>query len=192
VSAAHPVRAGRGVPGGRRTLVFLLVVVLVEAVVVRAYLVRGVAWHGLLHTAVGIGLGLSAAALVSAARRRPVAALPFALAGQLVSVAPDLLFVLARLPHARWMDAFVGHVSIHTAPLPLPVALVVFLLGGWAWWWCAFGTRTAAGVGLAALALVLFAGALALREPLPTELADYRDPASAKFWCGTPPAAAPS
>jgi len=172
--------------------VFLVALVLVEAVVVRAYLVRGVAWHALLHTAVGIGLGLSAAALLSALRRRPVAALPFALGGQLVSVAPDVLFVVARLPHARWMDAFVGHISIHTAPLPLPVALVVFLLGGWAWWFCSFGTPRAAGVSLAALALALFAGALALREPLPTELADYRDPASAAFWCGEPSGAAPT
>ncbi len=157
--------------------------VAVEALLGWSYAVRGTAWHLLLHTGIGAGLGLAAAGTVAALRSRPVRALPWAVLGQLVSAGPDLIFVLVREPHRRWMDVFVGHVSVHTAPQPLLIGLAVFVVGGWAWYAGTTGRRTA-GLLLAVAAVGTLAIGLALHRPLPTRLDDYTPGyGAAQFWC---------
>lgn len=148
-----------------------------EAVVVQGYVVRGTTWHLLLHSLIGLGLGLAAGAVAASLSSRPWARGPvrWAAAGQLVSIVPDLLFVLGRLPHARWMDAFVGHVTIHVAPAPLPVALGVFLLGSTAWYLAAVALRPLPARLLSVATAGVLGLALALARPLPTGLGDFRD-----------------
>lgn len=139
--------------------------VVLEGALARAYVVRGTAWHLLLHSSIGFGLGLAAGGLVAAGRDRPTRGLAWAVAGQVVSVTPDVLFLYLRLPHQRWMDVFVGHISIHTGPQPLLVGVGMFLLGGWAWW--------LAGEG----------------RPIPAQLSEYQQQLRAQhipdsaWWC---------
>lgn len=147
--------------------------VLVEVAVAMAYTSRGTWWHWLLHQQVGWGVGLAVAGAVMAlAPRVRVPPVPAAVAGQLVSIVPDLLFRYARMPHTTSMDWWLGHISLHRGPSPVLVALGVLLLGGWSWLASA-GGRSRAGLGLAVAAVVLLAGACLLADPLPTRLADY-------------------
>ena len=154
-------------------LVVVLVVALVEAVVVWSYLVRGVTWHLLLHTPLGVGLGLAAGAATGALRRRPTSPWRWGLAGQLVSVAPDLLFVLARIPHLMWMDVFVGHVTVHLVDAPLLVSGAVLVAGAGAWLLADAGARLRGGLAAALTALVLLVPLLAA-PPVPDTLAGQR------------------
>ena len=139
---------------------------------VMAYLGLGTWWHWLLHQLIGWGLGLATAALVAATTRYRVPALPALLVGQLLSVVPDLQFRLARMPHEPSMDLWLGHISIHTGPSPVLVALAALLVGGWAWVAGAYDRRAVAGA-LGAAALVLVTGACLLARPVPSTLADY-------------------
>lgn len=142
-----------------------------------AYVGTGTWWHWLLHTLVGWGVGLSTAALVAAFTRYRVPALVALLLGQLVSIVPDLRFRFLRLPHEPSMDLFLGHLSIHTGPLPVLVTLGVLLLGGWAWLAAAYDRpEPAAALGIAGLLLVTLACLVA--DEIPTRLADFPlDPA---------------
>lgn len=167
----------------------LLALAAAEAVVARAYAVRGTTWHFLLHSSIGFGLGLAAAALYAALRGRPTRGLAWAVAGQLVSILPDVLFFALRLPHQYWMDAFVGHLTVHVAPQPLLVGLGVFALGGWAWWLAGAAGRRGAGALFALLALGLLGGAIAVHRPIPVRLAGYsadNSTGSSWAWCGRP------
>ena len=144
-----------------------------ELAVAVAYLGRGTWWHWLLHQLVGWGLGLAVAGAAMAARRGlHVPPLPAAVAGQLVSIVPDLLFRYARMPHTAAMDVWVGHISIHTGPSPVLVALGVLLLGGWGWLAAAHG-RSRVALALGAGAAVLLTAACLLAAPLPTQLDQY-------------------
>lgn len=163
-------------------LVPLAVMIAVQALLAQAYYERGTSWHFLLHTTFGLGLGLSVAALVSTRLRRPVPALPFAAAGEAVSVLPDLLFVLARVTHMRWMDVFVGHIRLHLVPGPLVVAVGLFAVGGWAWWLASPAARPRAGATLASAGLLVTVLAFAAARPLPTSLTQVDGPA---WWCGS-------
>jgi len=144
-----------------------------QAGIAVAYLGRGTWWHYLLHQLVGWGLGLAVAGAAMALHRGafvpPVAG---ALAGQLVSIVPDLMFRYLRMPHTPAMDVWVGHISIHRGPSPVLVALGVLLLGSWSWLAAAYGRRRAA-LGLAAAAAMLLTAACLVAEPLPTMLSDY-------------------
>jgi hypothetical protein len=137
-----------------------------------AYASRGTWWHWLLHQTVGWGLGLAVAAVVSVALRRRVAPLPAALAGQLVSIAPDLMFRYLRMPHDPVMDVFAGHISIHRGVSPVVTTWAFFTLAAAAWL-LASVRRPRAAVGLALTAAVLLAVACLTAEPIPTRLADF-------------------
>ena len=140
--------------------------------VATAYASLGTRWHWLLHQLVGWGLGLGAAALVAAVGRRSVPAVFALLVGQLLSIVPDLQFRYARMPHEASMDVWLGHISLHTGPSPVLVALGALLLGGWGWIAGAYRRRATAGV-LGACALLLVTLACVLARPIPSTLADY-------------------
>lgn len=148
-----------------------------EVVIALTYLGFGTWWHWLLHTLVGWGVGLSTAALVAALTRYRVPAVAALLLGQLLSIVPDLQFRFLRMPHEASMDVFLGHISIHTGPSPVLVALGALLLGGWAWIAAAYDRREAAvALGIAGLLLVVLACLVA--DEIPTRLADFPlDPA---------------
>ena len=138
-----------------------------QGLVARTYYVRGTWWHYLLHVPIGLGVGLAGGVLVSLWRRQP--ALPWMLAGQLLSIIPDLMFRFMRMPHDASMDWYVGHISVHRGPSPVLVALGVLLLGGWAW--LAVPRRVvSSALALSAGAVLLVACLLA--SPLPSRLAD--------------------
>ena len=143
-----------------------------EVLVARTYLAFGTWWHWLLHQQVGWGVGLATAALVAAVSRWRVPAVVALLAGQLASIVPDLQFRFARMPHEPTMDVWLGHISVHTGPSPVLVALACLLLGGWAHVAATLGRRRAA-LALAVVALGLVVVACVLARPLPTTLAEY-------------------
>ena len=143
-----------------------------EVVVARAYVGFGTWWHWLLHTQIGWGVGLATAALVATVSRWRVPAVAALLAGQLVSIVPDLQFRFARMPHEPSMDVWLGHIAIHTGPSPVLVALGSLLLGGWAHLSVTLERRRLA-VPLALAALVLVVVACVLARPLPSTLADF-------------------
>ncbi len=150
----------------------LLGVLALQVLVARSYLGLGTWWHWLLHQLVGWGVGLGTAALVATWTRYRVPALVALLVGQLVSIVPDLQFRFARMPHEPSMDLWLGHISIHTGPSPVLVALGSLLLGGWAYVAVALGRRRAsAALGIGALVLVVAACLLA--RPIPTSLAEF-------------------
>ena len=137
-----------------------------------AYQNRGTWWHYLLHQLIGWGVGLSVAAGMMVWRRGlvvpPVLA---AVAGQLVSIGPDLMFRFLRMPHEPSMDLYLGHISIHRGPSPVLVALAVFLLGSWAWI-AAAARRPRLALGTALVAITLLTGACLAAAPIPTQLSD--------------------
>jgi len=137
-----------------------------------AYLSLGTWWHYLLHQLVGWGVGLATGALVATVSRWRVPAVPALLVGQVLSIVPDLQFRYAHMPHEPSMDLWLGHISIHTGPSPVLVALAALLLGGWAWIASALAhRRVAAALAVAALGLV--AGACLAARGLPDRLAEY-------------------
>lgn len=143
-----------------------------QVAVATAYLSRGTWWHYLLHQSVGWGLGLAGAALLAALvpwRRVPV--LAALLAGQLWSIAPDVLFRYARMPHDPAMDAFAGHIAIHRAWSPV-VAVWLFVSLAAAGWLLATSGRRRVGALVAGLAVAFLGAACLTAEPLPTRLSD--------------------
>ncbi len=147
-------------------------VLALQLAVARSYLGFGTWWHWLLHQQVGWGVGLATGALVATVSRRRVPVVVALLAGQLASILPDLQFRFGRMPHEPSMDLWLGHISLHTGPSPVLVALGSLLLGGWAHIAVTVGRRRLA-VPLALAGLVLVVVACVLARPLPTTLADY-------------------
>jgi len=143
-----------------------------EVLVARTYVGFGTWWHWLLHQQVGWGVGLATAALVATVSRWRPPAVVALLGGQLASILPDLQFRFARMPHEPSMDVWLGHISLHTGPSPVLVALGALLLGGWAYVAVTLRRRRVA-VPLALGALVLVLVACLLARPLPTTLADH-------------------
>ena len=143
-----------------------------EYFVAVAYLSRGTWWHYLLHQFVGWGIGLALAALVAATTRYRIPAVVALVVGQLASIVPDLQFRFQRMPHMRSMDVWLGHISLHTGPSPMLVALGCVLLGGWAYVAAVYARRRlATGLAVGATALVVVACLLA--APVPTTLAEF-------------------
>jgi presenilin-like A22 family membrane protease len=90
--------------------------------------------HGLFGAALGVAV--STAARLIARRRWTVTRTtgwrltPWeaALLGHLYSAFPDVMFLVADVPHHRWMDVFAFHITAHFVPAAIPTVLVVFLL----------------------------------------------------------------
>jgi hypothetical protein len=137
-----------------------------------AYASRGTWWHYLLHQQVGWGLGLALGATVMVTTRRWVNPLGAALAGQLLSIAPDLAFRYLRMPHDPLMDVFAGHISIHRGFSPVLVTWAFLTLGSAAWL-LASVRRDRSAVGIAALAVLLLTVACLTADPMPERLADF-------------------
>jgi hypothetical protein len=137
-----------------------------------AYLGRGTWWHYVLHQLVGWGAGLAVAGLVAAHTRYRIPVVVALLVGQLASIVPDLQFRFGRMPHTPSMDVWLGHISIHTGPRPMLVALGCLLLGGWSSVAAAYGRRRLA-TGLAAGAAALVATTCLLAAPVPSTLAEF-------------------
>lgn len=156
------------------SLLWILFILFEVALLQYQYAIRGTSWHFLLHSLSGAGLGLAAAALYSAVRRQPVNPWLWAIVAQIISASPDFMFMLMRMPHELWMDVFLGHISIHTAPQPLPVALALFIVGGWAWYVTSSLGRIRIGVSLTVLTILLWLATMALHKPIPTTLEQYR------------------
>ena len=147
----------------------LLSVELVVALTYRAY---GTWWHWLLHHLIGWGVGLAIAALFAVATRRHVPVVLALVVGQFASIVPDLMFRFLRMPHEASMDLWLGHISIHTGPSPVLVALGALLIGGTAYSSSAYGRRRTS-VALAVGALLLVTVACLLARDTPTRLSDY-------------------
>jgi hypothetical protein len=147
----------------------LLSLELVLALTYRSY---GTWWHWLLHQLVGWGIGLSVAALVMLASRRHVPAVLALVAGQVASIVPDLMFRYLRMPHEASMDVWLGHISIHTGPSPVLVALGSLLVGGAAYAVAAYGRRRSSAA-LAAAGLLLVTVACLMSRDIPSSLVDY-------------------
>ena len=147
-------------------------VVTYQSLLAYVYAQYGTWWHYLLHQQVGWGVGLGTAAVVAWWTRYRVPAGLALVVGQLLSIVPDLQFRYLRMPHEQSMDLWLGHISIHTGPSPVLVALGALLLGGWGWI-AAFADRRRLGGVLGLSALVLVAVACLLARDLPAVLADY-------------------
>ncbi|MHB8340462.1 MAG: hypothetical protein ACYDB7_04725, partial [Mycobacteriales bacterium] len=147
----------------------VLLVGTAEAWLAYEYHIRGTDWHFVLHTLLGLGAGFTAAALLGT---RNVAR--WALLGQVVSVTPDVIFITLGIPHERWMDIFLAHITIHVVAAPLAVAATLFLVAGWGWWISAWTSARLSGALLALAGVVVVGVALALHHPIPTQLSDYQ------------------
>lgn len=147
----------------------VVLVAAAEGLLAYEYHVRGTDWHFVLHTLLGLGAGFAVAALLGT---RKVAR--WALLGQAVSVAPDVLFIAFGIPHQRWMDVFLADITIHVVAAPLAVAATLFLVAGWGWWISAWTPARLPGALLAIAGLVVVGVALALHHPIPTQLSDYQ------------------
>ncbi len=144
-----------------------------EVMLVQQYVARGTAWHGLIHSLTGFGAGLVVAAILSAVTARPARGLGWAAVGQLVSVSPDVLYIARDLPHRTWMDAFVGHISVHTAWAPVALTFGFFVVAGWGWWLASAAGRRTPGAVLALAAAAVYTVALLNAAPIPTRLIDF-------------------
>lgn len=103
--------------------------VVTEIVLLMAYRREDSLFHWQTHLYGGGAVALLAAAGVAWRRRRAVPALwAWVVAGHVVAALPDALF-LAGMAHKRWMDVFVGHVSIHQV-VGREMTLLAAFLGG--------------------------------------------------------------
>lgn len=136
------------------------------------YQIHGTSWHFLVHSMIGVGLGLSAAAIWTVRKRQAANPWLWGLGGQLISVLPDFIFIVLRMPHDSWMDVFVGHISIHTSPAPLLVSLAIFSLGIWSWYYGSVLKRYQLALRLASTAVIVLLLALVLHHALPSSLHD--------------------
>ena len=156
-----------------RAISWIALVLYEVILLVHQYASRGTSWHYLVHSMIGAGLGLGIAAIIASVRHQPSNPWLWALFLQTISMLPDYIFIFTRMPHDQWMDVFVGHISIHTSPQPLLIALMIFIAGGWAWFVSSSLQKYRLGLILAATCFMLLAIDLSFHRALPTKLSDY-------------------
>lgn len=149
-------------------------VVALEGYVFVRYREFGAEFHYLLHGFAGAaaGLGLLVVARLTG-RGAAVAPWVAAAVGRLVAALPDILFLTVEVPHQRWMDVFVAHITVHLVPSAVIWTLVLFALSVFATTALLLGHRVAAAGGVC-LTMVLAVGGLVLREPIPRTLEELR------------------
>lgn len=87
-----------------------------EVVLYRTYTGHDASFHWSTHFLVAVIASVAWNATYLRTRGRPAPAQVFSVLGfHLVAMAPDLLF-RAGVPHYRWMDVFLGHISSHYVP----------------------------------------------------------------------------
>lgn len=167
-----------------RTALVAALVLGAEAYTYARYAAYGAQWHFWLHALLGGWAGLAVLVgfrLLLPARPQRAGPWESGFAGHLWSAAPDVLFAALGLLHARWMDVFGVHVTVHLVPAPLVVVLALWGLGLAAYGALRLGARRAAGALLAGSVLLLGA-AVATADPLPASLAEVV-PDSGAWWC---------
>ncbi len=92
----------------------------------------------------------------------------------LYSAFPDILLLAAEVLHARWMDVFALHITVHFIPRPVLTALVLLLLTSAGYGLAMTRRRRAAAGGLIAAAATL-AVAVTFAAPLRSSIEDLRD-----------------
>ena len=105
-----------------------VVAIALEVVLYRSYQGHDARFHWFTHFFVGASFALVVMAVVSWRIHRPVRRpLLWLIAGHLYAMAPDIAFSATAVPHRRWMDVFLAHISSHFTPGRNLTWLVVFL-----------------------------------------------------------------
>jgi len=124
--------------------------VLVEVGLYASYRGHDARFHWFTHFFVGATAALGVMTAFVVVRRRPVARpLVWPLAAHVFAMAPDLAFT-AGYAHRRWMDLFLGHVTVHFVPGRNWTWLAVFLTALAAYLTTIDRTRSPAGRARAA------------------------------------------
>ena len=90
--------------------------IVVEVLLYLSYRGHDARFHWLTHFLVGASFALALMTVQSWRTRRPTRfPLVWLLLAHLYAMVPDLLFSLG-VPHYRWMEVFLGHISSHFAP----------------------------------------------------------------------------
>jgi hypothetical protein len=136
-------------------------------------------FHFWLHALLGWALGLAvltALRLRGGDNARPVRVTAWEAVGlgHLYSAFPDILFLSGELLHARWMDVFALHITVHFIPAPVLTVLVLFLLAT-AGYGLAMTRRRRAAVGGLIAAGATLAVAVTFASPLPSSIEDLRE-----------------
>jgi len=85
-------------------------------------------FHWFTHAFVGSAAALTVMTVVTLVRRRPVPRpLLWPMVTHVFAMIPDLVFS-GGYAHRRWMDVFLGHISVHFVPGRNTTWLVVFLI----------------------------------------------------------------
>lgn len=101
--------------------------ILLEAGLYASYRGHDARFHWFTHFFVGAATALAVMTCVVLRWRRPVARpLVWLSAAHVVAMAPDLGFT-AGYAHQRWMDVFLGHITVHFVPGRNWTWLIVFL-----------------------------------------------------------------
>ncbi len=171
------VRRALTVAAVRRALTVAAVVGF-ESYLYWQYAAHGAQFHYFIHGFTGVAAGVAVLVLVRGGRvstRGPAFDVVLAAAaGRLLSAMPDVLFLAADLPHERWMDVFVAHISVHFVPAPVAATFTVFVLAVAGATAAALGRRLA-GLTTAGAAVVLLVVGLAARAPIPRTLEEVRE-----------------
>jgi hypothetical protein len=131
--------------------------------------------HGLLGWALALVV-LTALRLRAGGSARPARVTAWEAVGlaHLYSAFPDIMFLTGEVLHARWMDVFALHITVHFIPAPVLTALVLFLLATACYGLAMSRRRRAAAGGLIAAGATL-AVAVTFAAPLPSSIEDLRD-----------------
>ncbi len=99
-----------------RACLWCVAVVVVEVLLYLSYRGHDARFHWLTHVLVGASFALALMTLNSWRTRRPTRfPLVWPLLAHLYAMMPDFLFGLG-VPHYRWMEVFLGHISSHFIP----------------------------------------------------------------------------
>jgi hypothetical protein len=165
----------------RRNIIGATVVLAAELYLYLRYASLDGEFHYWLHGLIGWALGLLALTAVRLRRPTPGRSRGFSVTpweaagvGHLYSAVPDILFLSAGVLHARWMDAFALHITVHFVPAPVLTGLAVFLLSVGAYGLVMTRRRRSAAGGLLA-GVATFTLALGFAAPIPTSIQDLRE-----------------